>query len=125
MFKKAISISLVVAILTMLVRFTLPYLWYYSNYEYIARELCENRHNPDVECDGQCQLAKMIQKQQHQNDEQSTPPVVQEQRVHLFFSDLILIPIVSPSHTLLFRGYTDQLSSLWFDDPVSPPPQSV
>lgn len=125
MLKKVISISLVVAILAMLVRFTLPYLWYYSNYEYIASELCENRHDPDVECNGQCQLTKMVQKQHAQDAEQQAPPVVQEQRIHLFFSDLLLIPIISPSSASLFRGYTDQLTSLWFYDPVSPPPQKA
>lgn len=74
--------------LAMLVRFTLPYLWYYSNYEYITQELCENRHNPDLDCNGQCQLTKMVQKQHHQDDQQPAPPVVQEQRIHLFFSGL-------------------------------------
>jgi hypothetical protein len=29
--------------------------------DYIARYLCENRHRPELHCDGQCYLAKRLQ----------------------------------------------------------------
>lgn len=37
-------------------------LWYITNKEYIARELCVNKAKPKLHCDGKCCLAKKLQK---------------------------------------------------------------
>lgn len=125
MFIRLISISLIIAILTTLVRLTIPHLWYYSNYDHIAHELCENRHNPDMDCNGMCQLKKMVKKQYDHEDQQSAPPVAQEQRITLFFAEFLLIPVVPASFSRSFSTGLNQMESLWFGEPVSPPPQVV
>ncbi|OIO10458.1 MAG: hypothetical protein CO023_01710 [Flavobacteriales bacterium CG_4_9_14_0_2_um_filter_35_242] len=38
----------------------LPIIDYYSNYNYIAKVLCENRDKPYLECNGKCYLAKQL-----------------------------------------------------------------
>lgn len=38
----------------------LPIMEYYSNYNYIATVLCENRDKPYLECNGKCYLAKRL-----------------------------------------------------------------
>lgn len=124
MIRKLTSITLITAILTTLVRCTVPYMWYYANYEYIAHELCENRDNPEIDCDGYCQLTKMMQKQHDHADQRPAPPVEQEQKINLFFADYIssAIPL---SFSLPFYNENNRLESLWTGEPVSPPPQAA
>jgi hypothetical protein len=38
------------------------YSWYWKNKTFIANELCENRDRPELACQGQCVLAKELQK---------------------------------------------------------------
>lgn len=35
---------------------------YWVNYEYIAKELCENKAKPEMHCDGKCHLKKELAK---------------------------------------------------------------
>lgn len=35
--------------------------WYFSQKDYIATELCENRDRPELGCEGQCVLGKALQ----------------------------------------------------------------
>lgn len=43
---------------------------YYANKAFIARELCENRSKPMLNCNGQCVLAKKLKAQEKQQEEQ-------------------------------------------------------
>mgnify|MGYP001266462410 CR=1 FL=1 len=53
----------VVAIaLMILLKPVLPVLDYIINYEYIAKELCENKAKPELHCNGKCHLAKELAK---------------------------------------------------------------
>ena len=45
-----------------MVRPLAPLLVYYTNYDYIASELCENRDKPYLECNGICYLDTMMKK---------------------------------------------------------------
>lgn len=40
----------------------LPVLDYIINYDYIAKELCENKAKPELHCNGKCHLAKELAK---------------------------------------------------------------
>lgn len=40
----------------------LPVLEYVLNYEYIATELCENKEEPELQCNGKCHLMKELAK---------------------------------------------------------------
>ena len=37
-----------------------PYIEYAVNYEHISTELCVNKNNPEMECQGKCHLQKQI-----------------------------------------------------------------
>jgi|SRR5690606_22367361 len=40
-----------------------PVVEYFLHYDYIVSELCENRNQPELECDGKCYLSKQIAKE--------------------------------------------------------------
>jgi len=51
-------------------------IWYVSNKSYVARELCENKAKPAMNCNGQCYLAKQLRKaEQEQQDAKKSAPV--------------------------------------------------
>src|SRR5699024_12063302 len=120
MYKRWLSIILVFTILATLVRFTLPYLWYYSNQSYIVTELCIHQHRTDHVCDGTCQLKKMVQKQHDHTNDQSRPPVEKEQKINLFIADYISFAISLQSPSLLKVKLTER-ESLWIGEPILPP----
>jgi hypothetical protein len=54
-----------------------PIIEYYSNYDYIASVLCENKDKPYLECNGKCYLEKQLKKTNHTNHEhKSTIPSI-------------------------------------------------
>lgn len=56
----------------------LPILEYWLNYDYIANELCENKDNPLLGCNGKCYLEKQVDKQlniDHEHEQQLPPKV--------------------------------------------------
>ncbi len=49
----------------------MPVINYLANYEYISQELCENKDNPEMHCNGKCYLYKQtraIQEEQEEKD---------------------------------------------------------
>jgi len=106
-----------------LVKFTIPFVWYYSNYDYIVSHLCINRNNPNVDCNGTCQLKRLIKKENHDNKPNRLPQSEQEQRVNLFFTEhhfyAGIIPVVLNKRAL----ENDRINILWFSEPPCPPPQ--
>ena len=59
--KKLVSILLLITLSGTVFLPFFPYFNYYSNYDFIVNHLCENRNNPDVECNGACYLKKEIE----------------------------------------------------------------
>lgn len=48
-------------------------IWYASNIEYVAAELCENKEEPEIKCNGKCYLAKQLAKVENEKPEEPTP----------------------------------------------------
>lgn len=61
-----------------LIQPAIPVLDYLLNYNYIVKELCENRDKPISTCNGKCYLEKQVKKQLHisHSDEAPMPPKV-------------------------------------------------
>lgn len=67
---------------------------YWVNYEYIAKELCENKAKPEMHCDGKCHLKKELAKASEEekpisSDKKATSK--QESEVLFFESKTTLI----------------------------------
>lgn len=120
--KKWLSILLLFSITLTVANFTLPYVWYYSNYEYVSTELCIHQHRSDHDCNGLCQLKSMFQEQYHHDHDSSKQIVKRDQQVNLFTSNYIIS--VTPLHSLyLLITEENYVNSLWFGETSVPPPQ--
>lgn len=54
-------------VFTIAIRPVLPMLNYMINYEYIVKNLCENRKLKDFDCKGKCYISKEIEKSEKQS----------------------------------------------------------
>lgn len=54
--------AVVFIVFFMLARPVIPFLEYVINYDYIVKELCENKEKPALKCNGKCHLAKQLAK---------------------------------------------------------------
>ncbi|MFD0796391.1 hypothetical protein ACFQZJ_02885 [Maribacter chungangensis] len=62
------TVILFVAV-TMLLKPLWPIVDYIVNYDYIVNVLCENKDEPELNCDGKCYLTQMLAQETGQNDE--------------------------------------------------------
>lgn len=54
----------------------IPLIEYYSNKEYIASVLCENRDKPALACNGKCYLEKQLKKASNQDTHDHSIPKI-------------------------------------------------
>jgi 5-methylthioribose kinase len=55
-----------------LARPAIPFLEYIVNYDYIVKELCENKEKPALKCNGKCHLMKELAKTAEDNKNTSS-----------------------------------------------------
>lgn len=58
------------------------------NRDFIAKNLCENRNRPQLNCDGKCFLAKKLKAQQDREDRETTEQIQHMPVLTLFCADL-------------------------------------
>ena len=54
--------------------------YYHVNKTYISQQLCENRNNPQMHCNGHCYLSKQLQKAEH-GEKQSAQLVKEKEEI--------------------------------------------
>ena len=94
--------------------------YFQLNRDYIARVLCENRDKPQLNCNGQCYLAKRLKAQQDKQDKETTERVQHMPVLQLFWqspSTVFVAParqlVDCPSlFTYLLKNYSAPLLSL-------------
>lgn len=124
MLNKLVAISLIISLGGTLMRFTIPYASYFANYNYIVDHLCVNRNHPEMHCNGKCQLKKMIKKEEHDHaGNKSTNTVNHNQRIDFFIVHGIHKNLSLRSQAGLYCAFQARLNSLYFSEPLSPPPQ--
>ena len=62
--KKTIVISLSILILSLTSKDLITYAQFFINKDFISKNICINRDNPKMKCQGKCFLKKSIQKKQ-------------------------------------------------------------
>src|SRR5690625_2404000 len=62
------SITLLLTFLAGAIQPLIPLMEYHIFKENIIEHMCENRHDPDSDCDGRCYLAKQVQKSQDSSE---------------------------------------------------------
>ena len=93
-----------------IIRPVMPYIEYAVNKDYIVNNLCINRDNPHISCEGNCHLEKQLKKSSDTNNDtkdKNTNKKVQNEDVREFLSAHITIPKVFGTNiTLLVNPNT-------------------
>lgn len=72
----------------MLLKPIIPVLDYIINYDYIAKELCENKAKPQMHCNGKCHLMKELAKASDDEKPQSDKKTMHQEIEILFLQVL-------------------------------------
>lgn len=90
MFKSPIAFLLILALMTSNFSRLFIYAGFELNKTYIATTLCENKDMPELNCDGQCYLAKKI-KQAQEKEESDTQQVKKGNYQEAFLTEKIVL----------------------------------
>lgn len=123
--KKGIALILIGAHLVAVFHFTVPYLSYYANFNYFATELCVNQDNPELDCNGACQLDEMIHQQHQQKEDIPAHHVDRAPKVDFFFHKTTAFSLKAKIGSQFYYMQEEHLTTLWQAEPSSPPPQLV
>ncbi len=89
----------------MIVRPVLPFISYAVNYDYITKELCENKEKPDLLCKGKCYLSKELAKTTQEQGNKSS------QKLNLNSIDIFVITEeFSDSFILISKFFRENIS---------------
>jgi hypothetical protein len=109
--KKAIFI----VVFLILAKPVMPVLDYIINYDYIAKELCENKAKPQMHCNGKCHLMKELAKAA-ENEKPASQKKSQHQETEVLFCEAVIDFSFSTSSTAVFvknvTGYSNLYSHL-------------
>ncbi len=122
--KRFFAFTLIVAVIGNWISPYVPYIDYYVNQDFIARELCENKDKPELNCKGKCHLDKEIKKTvQKENSPQSPFSPSQKQIKHgdFFCKNLKKNNTLVSHNSILFKPYMMIWSNHSKDIPVPPP----
>jgi len=109
---KIFAILLSLAILVLSSGKTFILLNYAVNKEFIAKNLCENRNKPKMNCNGKCHLKKELQKEE-KKDQSPFSSMKEKVEVQLFNSHCkVNAPILSFEKINLSVVYNQNYSSL-------------
>jgi len=102
MFRRLICFSLLIAILCSQSSKLFIYFSFKINQEYIAKELCENREVPKMNCHGKCYLAKQLKQEEQKQENNEKAPVNQRVKLDvLFFVKQPFLKILVLNHSVV------------------------
>jgi len=73
--------TILVVVFVMMLKPVLPVCNYILNYDFIVKELCENKEKPEMKCNGKCHLMKEMAKNAESEKPLSTKKAHQELEV--------------------------------------------
>lgn len=103
--------AIVIVVVLFLLKPILPVLEYVFNYDYIVKELCENKAKPEMKCNGKCHLMKeLAQASENENPLSSDKKSSHSESEILFFEHSDSFEIVNlkfPVQKEINAGYSD------------------
>lgn len=78
--------------LLVLIQPSLPILEYMINYDYIVKELCENRDKPVLTCNGKCYLGDLVDQNRNLNHKEQLPLPPEMELVKYISLSTVIIP---------------------------------
>lgn len=77
--------AIVIIVFFFVMKPILPVLEYILNYDYIVKELCENKAKPETNCNGKCHLMKELAKASENNAPVSSDKKVSHSEFEVLF----------------------------------------
>ena len=82
------------------------YAVFYTNQNYIAQNLCENRNKPTLHCNGHCRLNKKLADDDTQQNSQVPAQKLANEMNVLFLRPAVFYPVIFQSKSVpSFNGY--------------------
>ena len=125
MVTKLISFIILTSHLLVISFQSMPVFNYIVNYEYISQELCENKDNPELHCNGKCYLIKQTRALQEEQEEKEA--VISEiLNLQYTTSEAFSYELISLVNVELYNvfPYTEKDYSV-YTDLITPPPKSI
>ncbi|WP_147243406.1 hypothetical protein [Chitinophaga flava] len=116
--KKLSCILLCLIILMQNFGTAIVFISYKINQAYIAANLCENRNNPGMHCNGKCQLRKQLLREQQQ--EQKNPYAQKENKEITLFCEQYTFSSEAPCFHL-----STKLTAFYLIKPTHSPSNSI
>lgn len=121
----AVKKAIFIVIVLMLLKPVMPVLDYFVNYDYIAKELCENKAKPEMHCNGKCHLMKELAKAAEEQKQESDRKSAQQNAEVLFcevladfsFSPFAVIP-TTQNETAYSNLYSHNSAVSFFHPPA-------
>lgn len=88
MVRQLLTYTLVASLLLQLFSREVIVMSFELNRDFIAKNLCENRNRPQLNCDGKCYLAKKLKAQHDREDRETTERIQNMPVLALFCTDL-------------------------------------
>jgi hypothetical protein len=79
------------------------------NQDYIAKNLCENRYRPKLNCKGNCVLMKKLKQQE--KEEQNAPAVLKTELPSIIVSSKSFFLTIDNPASVVLRSYLPRVSS--------------
>ena len=79
------------------------------NQDYIAKNLCENRYQPKLNCKGNCVLMKKLKQQE--KEEQNAPAVLKIELPSILVSSKSFFPRIDNTVSVVLRSYLPLFNS--------------
>ena len=107
---------IIIFILTILLKPIVPVVNFVVNYDYIAKELCENKTKPQLHCNGKCYLKKELAKaSENTHPNSQNKKQIQQETEILFLETLCDISFQNNRlsyHPIVKDNYSNQYSNL-------------
>jgi hypothetical protein len=120
---KLYGILYLIIIIFYLLRPLLPYIEYVVNKEYIEKNLCVERADPENNCHGKCHLHEQLEKQGKPLDADTNDnnKIVPDKKLDDHIICSITFPGLFANKIILYGSYSDSLTELFIFDIFIPP----
>lgn len=112
-------------VLVLLLKPVFPVISFMVNYDYIAKELCENKTKPELHCNGKCYLKKELAKaSENTNQNSQNKKQIQQETEILFLETICNISFQNNdlhNHSVVKDNYSTQYSHLNSNSIFHPP----
>lgn len=122
MTKNSVNIFLILLIFCQVFNTLLVKTVFYANQHYIAQNLCVNRDNPSMHCNGKCQLDRKLQEENSKENQNTEHKIGIEFNI-VFLHPTTLLTHYNPEETLtpLYGVYKGLYAQSYFAKITHPP----